>query len=88
MKTVHTSHGGKLSMSRILSGAVVDGPELARPNGRSGKVSGIYRMLGKDQSKLASAKAGDTVALGKLDDVRTGDTLGSAKGARCPRSPR
>ena len=37
-------------------------------------------MLGKDQAKLTSAKAGETVALGKLDDVRTGDTLSSAKG--------
>ena len=83
MKTVHTSHGGKLSISRILSGTVVDGLELDSSNGRSGKVSGIYRMLGKDQSKLASAKAGETVALGKLDDVRTGETLGSGKGARC-----
>jgi len=81
MKTVHTSHGGKLSISRILSGTVVDGLELTSSNGRGGKVSGIYRMLGKDQSKLASAKAGETVALGKLDDVRTGDTLGSGKGA-------
>ena len=44
-------------------------------------------MLGKDQSKLASAKAGETVALGKLDDVRTGDTLSSGKGARSARSP-
>ena len=26
MKTVHTAHGGKLSMARILSGAVDDGP--------------------------------------------------------------
>ena len=53
---------------------------LASSSGRSGKVSGIYRMLGKDQSKLPSAKAGETVALGKLDDVKTGDTLSSAKG--------
>ena len=81
MKTVHTSHGGKLSIARILCGAVADGLELTSSNGGSGKVSGIYRMLGKDQSKVTSAKAGDTVALGKLDDVRTGDTVGSGKGA-------
>jgi len=37
-------------------------------------------MLGKDQNKQASARAGETVALGKLDDVRTGDTLSSTKG--------
>jgi elongation factor G len=80
MKTMHTAHGGKLSISRILSGTVTDGAELAVSGGNTAKVSGIYRMLGKDQAKLASAKAGDTVALGKLDDVKTGSTLSSIKG--------
>jgi elongation factor G len=80
MKTVHTAHGGKLSISRILSGTVSDGTELFLSEGDSAKVSGIYRMLGKDQAKLGSAKAGDTVALGKLEGVRTGQTLTTAKG--------
>ncbi len=84
MKTIHTAHGGKLSVSRILSGQVTDGSELYLSNGDINKVSGIYRMLGKDQSKLPSAGTGDTVALGKLDDVRTGQTLTSAKGGIAP----
>lgn len=84
MKTIHTSHGGKLSVSRILSGQVVDGSELWLPGGDTAKVSGIYRMLGKDHSKLSIAKAGDTVALGKLDEVKTGQTLSSAKGGIKP----
>jgi len=84
MKTIHTPHGGKLSVSRILSGQINDGTELFLPDGNSSKVSGIYRMLGKDQSKLATAKVGETVALGKLDEVRTGQTLTSAKGGIKP----
>jgi elongation factor G len=84
MKTVHTSHGGKLSVSRILSGSVSDAAELFLSDGASNKVSGIYALLGKDQTKLSSAKAGDTVALGKLDDVKTGMTLTSAKGGMPP----
>jgi elongation factor G len=84
MKTVHTAHGGKLSISRILSGSVPDGAELFISGGGTAKISGIYRMLGKDQTKLASAKAGDTVALGKLDEAKTGSTLSSAKGGIPP----
>ena len=84
MKTIHTAHGGKLSVSRILSGTVADGSELWISSNDTAKVSGIYRMLGKDQSKLTSAKAGDTVALGKLDAVKTGQTLTSAKGGMKP----
>jgi len=84
MKTIHTPHGGKLSVSRILSGQVNDGAELWISADDTAKVSGIYRMFGKDQAKLASAKAGDTVALGKMDPVRTGQTLTSAKGGAKP----
>jgi len=84
MKTIHTAHGGKLSVSRVLSGQLTDAAELFLSNGDTAKVSGIYKMLGKDQSKLASAKAGDTVALGKLDNVKTGQTLSSAKGGIRP----
>ena len=84
MKTIHTAHGGKLSVSRLLSGQLADAAELFLSNGDTAKVSGIYKMLGKDQSKLTSAKAGDTVALGKLDNVKTGQTLSSAKGGIRP----
>ncbi len=82
MKTLHTAHGGKLSISRILAGEVADATELWLSANSTAKVSGIYRMLGKDQTKLSSAKAGDTVALGKLEGVATGQTLTSAKGGR------
>lgn len=79
IKTIHTAHGGKLSICRVLSGKIVDGTELWTSNGEPTKVSGIYRMLGKDQAKLAAASAGDTVALGKLESAKTGQTLTSAK---------
>jgi elongation factor G len=80
LKTIHTSHAGKLSLTRILAGRVEDGMELAAARGETGKVSGIYRLLGQKSTKRGTAEAGETVALGKLDPVRTGDTLG-AKGA-------
>ena len=80
MKTIHTSHAGKLSVARVLGGTLADAAELWTSSGETAKVSGIYRLLGKDQAKLASAKAGDTVAVGKLEGVRTGDTLTSTKG--------
>ena len=38
-------------------------------------------MSGGYDSKRASAEAGETVALGKLDTIKTGDTLSSGKTA-------
>ena len=84
MKTIHTPHAGKLSVARILSGQVADGAEFSLPGGDTAKVSGIYRMFGKDQAKVATAAAGETVALGKLEGARTGQTLTSAKGGIAP----
>ena len=41
----------------------------------------IAGVSGTHDSKRASAEAGDTVALGKLDAVKTGDTLSNGKTA-------
>lgn len=79
VKTIHTPHGGKLSVARIVSGTVTDGSELYRKDGTAEKVSGMYTMLGKDTTKCSKAGAGDTVALGKLDDAGTGEVLSSEK---------
>ncbi|MEX0955966.1 MAG: elongation factor G [Rhizobiaceae bacterium] len=79
VKSIHTPHGGKLSIARVLSGTIKDGSELTTASGKAVKVSGIYRMLGKDQNKVPAATEGETVALGKLDDADTGEALFAEK---------
>jgi elongation factor G len=75
MKTIHTTHGGKLSLARVLSGRIDDATELASRDGDAGKVSGLYRLIGQKATKRGPAAAGETVALGKLDGAQTGQTL-------------
>jgi elongation factor G len=81
LKTLHTSHGGKLSLVRVLSGTLNDGATLVRPDGGEVRVSGIATLTGQQTVKRASAEAGETVALGKLEGVLTGQTLGLQKEA-------
>jgi elongation factor G len=81
MKTIHTSHAGKLSVVRVLAGKVDDGMELLTAGGEIGKVSGLFRMVGLKTTKRGTAEAGETVGLGKVEHARTGDTLG-AKGTK------
>lgn len=81
MKTIHTSHAGKLSLVRVLSGRVDEAMELGSARGDAGKVSGIYRMIGQKAAKRGAATAGETVALGKVEGARTGNTLG-ARGSK------
>jgi elongation factor G len=80
-KTLHLQHGGKLSLTRLLAGHLDDGATLQSSSGETGRVSGILAVNGAHDSKRASAEAGDTVALGKLDAIKTGDTLSSGKTA-------
>lgn len=76
MKTIHTTHAGKLSVARILSGQLGDGDIVITGTGAGPvKVSGINTLLGKDTTRAAAATAGETVALGKLEGALTGDVL-------------
>src|SRR5882672_1394472 len=80
-KTLHLQHGGKLSLTRLLAGHLDDGAILQSSTGEAGRASGISSPSCAHDTKRASAEAGDTVALGKLDAIKTGDTLSSGKAA-------
>ncbi|WP_291868728.1 elongation factor G [Bradyrhizobium sp.] len=80
-KTLHLQHGGKLSLTRLLAGRLDDGATLHSSSGEHGRVSGILSVGGTHDSKRPAAEAGETVALGKLDSIKTGDTVSSGKTA-------
>ena len=80
-KTVHLQHGGKLSLTRLLSGHLDDGATLQSSAGGAGKISGILGINGAHDSKRAGAEAGDTVALAKVEAIKTGDTISNGKTA-------
>lgn len=70
IKTVHAQHVGKLSISRVWRGEVVDGSSLA-----GNRVSGINKLFGSQQLKQPKAGAGEIVALGRMDEVHTSEGL-------------
>ncbi|MEI8395993.1 MAG: elongation factor G [Rhodospirillaceae bacterium] len=79
-KTYLAAHVGKLGFARVWHGTLTDGSSLGGE-----RVSGLYRMMGAEQQKVAEAVAGEVVALGRLDKAMTGDLL-SDKGT-AKRSP-
>lgn len=81
LKTFHTAHGGKLTLARVLSGTIAEGQVLFGARGQEGRVAGVFQMMGTEPKKIPAAKAGDTVALGRLEHIGTGETISSAKGA-------
>ncbi len=81
LKTFHTTHGGKMSVARLLSGSAGDGTTFNTPEGEAGRVSGVFKQMGQHFEKRGAANAGETVAFGKLDIAHTGDTLSAGKTA-------
>ena len=79
LKTLHTMHGGKVSVARVMTKPIPEGAELTGPNGDVGRVSGIFRLMGLTTTKRDTAQAGETVGLGKLEGARTGLTLSTGK---------
>jgi elongation factor G len=73
LKTIYSQQGGKLSLVRIWQGTLTDGSIV---NGV--RIGGIYRLLGSQQQSLQSASAGEIVALGRLEGLKTGVTIGTS----------
>lgn len=81
LKTFNSSHAGKMSVTRVLSGQIGDGATLLSPEREVGRVSGTFKLSGASSEKRGPAVAGETVALGKLEHAKTGDTLTAGKQA-------
>lgn len=81
VKTVHGA-GGKLSIARMLRGILKDGATLVRSDGSEERASGLFSMMGDKAIKVPGAAAGDLVAIGRLEKVRTGDTLSTSRAIR------
>ena len=80
-KTFHTAHGGKLSLVRVLTGNFTDGTTVYGGADEE-RISGLFAVLGQEPVKRGDGHAGDTVAFGRLDSTKTGDTLAEEKGGK------
>jgi elongation factor G len=80
-KTFHTAHGGKLSLARVLTGKFADGTTVYGGDSDE-RISGVFSVMGQEPTKRGEAKAGDTVAFGRLDSIKTGTTLTEDKGKK------
>ncbi len=87
LKTVHTAHGGKLSLVRVLAGEFGEGT-LVQGAKAEERAASAFSMLGQDARKRPPGKAGDTLALGKLEKIATGECISADKGGSIqPKAP-
>jgi elongation factor G len=75
-KTIIDPFVGRLSYCRVLSGTIhADSTVLNGTRRVREKLGHFYTVLGGKHVAISSANAGEIVAIGKLKDTQTGDTL-------------
>ena len=84
LKTLHTTHGGKMSIARMLAGQAGDGVTFLTGDDEAGRVAGVFKVLGQSNEKRGPAAVGETVAFAKLEKAKTGDTLSASKQPHSP----
>jgi elongation factor G len=72
-KVLHQSHAGKLSLCRVWSGSLVEGQSVGGQ-----RIGTLLRPFGQRLDKISEAKAGEIVALAKVDALSGGQSLGAA----------
>jgi elongation factor G len=80
IKTVSDPYAGRLSILRIFSGTLAPDSTVLNPNkGAKERFGQLLRIKGKTQEPLQSAGPGDIVAVAKLKETVTQDTLCSER---------
>jgi elongation factor G len=75
-KTIIDPFVGRLSYVRVASGSLQADSMIYNGTRRIKEKSGhLYQLCGKKHTAVGMAAAGDIVAIGKLKDTQTGDTL-------------
>ncbi len=75
-KTFVDPYAGRLSVLRVVSGRCRSDEALTNPRtGSQERLGGISHLVGKDRESVDEAVAGDLIAVAKLRDTATFDTL-------------
>ena len=75
-KTISDPYVGKISLLRVLSGTIRPDSVLTNPRSHADERLHVLQLLrGKEAQPASEAQAGDIVAVPKLSDTATGDTL-------------
>jgi elongation factor G len=79
-KTIVDPFAGKLSIFRVLSGKVAaDSTVLNVNKGGRERLGHLFKLAGKKQVPVTHAIAGEIIAVAKLKDTASGDTLADEK---------
>jgi elongation factor G len=73
IKTLHTGHGGKLSVARVLRGGFREGDTVTGSRSAEARVGNLLSLVGQTTTRMPEARAGDTLGFGRMEGIATGD---------------
>ncbi len=80
-KTLVEQHVGELSLVRLFTGTLKNGDEVQNNSRKlNERIGQVYHLCGNKRTEIEGAQMGDIIALVKLKDTHTGNTL-CAKGS-------
>ena len=72
-KVLHQAHAGKLSLCRVWSGTLTEGQSLGGQ-----RIGSLFRPFGQRLDKVGEARAGELVALAKIEVLSAGHAISAA----------
>jgi elongation factor G len=77
-KVIHGSIG-RLALARVLGGKISEGSDAKADDGEHARIGSLFKVQGEKTQKIGEARAGDVVAVAKIDTVKAGQWLGTGK---------
>ncbi|GAA4717569.1 elongation factor G [Sphingomonas lutea] len=75
-KVVHGAIG-RLAMARVLGGRITEGSDAKADDGSYARIGSLFKVQGEKTQKTNEGRAGDVVAVAKIDNVKVGQWLGT-----------
>ena len=83
-KVSHAGQMGKLAFARMFGGDLGDGADFTSPNGTHCRAGGLFTVSGGATKKVSACRAGDVVAIAKIESALAGQILSADGQARTP----
>jgi len=84
-KVSHAGAVGKLALARVFGADLQEGTEMATADGADVRIGGLFTLQGDKTGKVQRAKAGDVIAIARVEESRAGEWLTS--GGSAPAAP-
>ncbi|HVL72876.1 MAG TPA: elongation factor G, partial [Beijerinckiaceae bacterium] len=79
LKSLHTTHGGKMSIARVMRGAFKEGDTVTGSRGAETRIAGLVGLMGAATNRIPECREGMVAGFTRLEGIATGDAFSAGK---------